>query len=99
MFVLGIGGLFLWRAYQEELKYSKGRDAQTLTVLAELTRVMKDLENREAEMLKQQAKSSENLMVAVTQLTDMVRKHTTDSKLALQSISNEVAKIKDHQKP
>lgn len=55
-FVLGPLAYFLWRAREEDLKYIREADKNTLRILSELTIVMqtdgKDGERRQVELLK-----------------------------------------------
>lgn len=77
-FVMGVVLCFLWRAYQakdaqltSEVAYSKERDKQTLTVMLELTTLIKGMDVRDS-------KSSDRLDAGVTAILSSISelKHT-----------------------
>ncbi len=74
-FVLGIGLIFLWRAYLQELTYSKQRDAQTLTVLLNLTNLMETNIERDKETAARAETNMTALLNAVAELRELVRSH------------------------
>ncbi len=67
-FVLGVISWKLWAAYQEELKYSKTRDRETLTVLNSLTTTMSQTD-------KSQIDRDTTLQRAIDSLSELIREH------------------------
>jgi hypothetical protein len=74
-FVMGLGIVFLWRAYAAELKYSKSRDQQTLTVLLNLTKIVENLESRDKEFAVLHKESTNALLSAINGLKDLITDH------------------------
>lgn len=74
-FILGIGMIFLWRAYTKELEYSKSRDTQTITVLLNLTKIVENLEQRDRDFLVKQETTAAAVMVAINGLRELIVSH------------------------
>ena len=73
--VLGIGFIYLWKAYQIEIRYSKERDTQTLTVLNKLTSVVERSEMRDNEAHITQKEQTVTILAAVAELRQLVLNH------------------------
>lgn len=74
-FILGVGIIFIWRAYIKELDYSKSRDVQTLTVLTNLTVIVQGLEKRDNEFAIKQEQMSNSLLTAIGGLRELIMSH------------------------
>ena len=72
---LGIGFIYLWKAYQIEIKYSKDRDNQTLTVLNKLTAVVERVEIRDSESHMLQKEHTATILEAITDLRSLILQH------------------------
>ena len=67
-FVLGIVCWKIWQAYQEEVKYSKQRDRETLTVLAEMVK-------EDAALATKLDHNKDQVLSAVADLKSTVLRH------------------------
>lgn len=72
-FVLGIVCWKLWSAYREEVTYSKQRDRETLTVLAEMIK-------EDAALTTKLDNHQTQLIQAITELRNTVIAHMQSSK-------------------
>ena len=74
-FVLGVVLWKLWPSYQDEVKYSKQRDRETLDVLVALTKVVNDAERRSSEVHNQNTEGIKAVLVAINRLSETIQNH------------------------
>ena len=67
-FVLGVGIVFIWLAYREEIEYSRRRDKETLELLATLTLNIKD-------GVKEGGYRDDKILTAIGELKQIVLEH------------------------
>lgn len=105
VFIMGVAGIFLWRAYQGELQYSKSRDTQTLTALMDLTKVMENLEKQEDNLLRlhmESAKelsstmtvSTDKLLATLKDMADLLRSHGVENTREFQLLKEHINKLR-----
>ena len=74
-FVLGIGVWAVWKAYREEVTYSKDRDRQTLEVLLKLTKITEGIDKRDEMSERYQSDSKRELLEAIRDLKTTIIAH------------------------
>lgn len=81
-FVMGVVLCFLWRAYQakdaqlsSEVAYSKERDKQTLTVIMELTTLIRGIDERDKKAASDGQMGTAEILKSIQELKSLVREH------------------------
>lgn len=70
----------LWPSYQAELAYSKDREKQTLTVLLELTTLIRGLDAHDKDAVSRHVESTKTVMDAIGKLSSLIERHLEKSK-------------------
>lgn len=81
-FVLGVVVCFLWKAYLDkdkqlgaEVSYQKDRDKQNLTVMLELTNLVKTMDQRDTKSADETKASTGEVLKAIGELKNLIIQH------------------------
>ncbi len=84
--VLIVVVIFLWKAYlakdkqlTDEVTYSKDRDKQTLTVMIELTALIRGIDKRDIDSAGANAVSTKELMTVLAEIKGLIKEHINKS--------------------